>query len=172
MADQEMSQPTRPNHVAVEAVSFAPSTLTNDVHPLFFKKNFVGCSDEIYDEPLPALRLATKFVTHPACKRYWATLMFGKRVFDLDNPSSGHRIESLLTPSSEIAQRVDERLIQIAKNVQFDLFKYPQHPLNTWALFTGALVTQAANHLTSPHHLSMPSILLVAFTFNLAASKP
>ena len=78
--------------------------------------------------------------------------MFGKRVFDLDNPSSGHRIESLLDPSSELAQRVDERLIQIAKNVQFDLFKYPQHPLNTWALFTGALETQSGKPLdfTSP----------------------
>ena len=55
------------------------STLSNAIHPLFAYERFYECPMEIYDVLRPALSLASQFLLHPACAKYFHTLAFGNR---------------------------------------------------------------------------------------------
>lgn len=54
-------------------------TLDNEIHPIFRLENFHGCSDAIYEELKPALRLATMFLFSRGTFTFWHTLVFGDR---------------------------------------------------------------------------------------------
>ncbi|KAK7193875.1 uncharacterized protein CC84DRAFT_154807 [Paraphaeosphaeria sporulosa] len=55
------------------------STLDNEIHPIFRLENFHGCSDAIYEELKPALRLASLFLFSRGTFTFWHTLVFGDR---------------------------------------------------------------------------------------------
>lgn len=55
------------------------STLTNDIHPLLARARFDDTPDAIYDQLVPALRLASNFLTQPVCMQFWVTLAFAER---------------------------------------------------------------------------------------------
>ncbi|MCJ1303109.1 hypothetical protein MMC08_005916 [Hypocenomyce scalaris] len=67
---------------ALELKDAKPSNLDNEIHPLLSHDNFDDCPQEIYDQVMPACRLATMFLTKDVCMQYWVTLAHGKREVD------------------------------------------------------------------------------------------
>ena len=94
--------------------------LTNAIHPLFQRDAFDGCEDDVYEQFLPAVRLASMFLTHPTCAQYWVTLAFGERVIDSTMSTRmgrlQHRIPRDLKISTENARKVSQYLLEIGKN--------------------------------------------------------
>ena len=98
------------------------STLTNPVHPLFARKNFVDCPAEVYDTLKPALRLASMILLHCATSAYWHTAAFGKReVCSLNALRGEHsiRIRKDVPWSEDNARRFESHLTNIANHVRF-----------------------------------------------------
>lgn len=76
--------------ISADAVSLPncqPSTLSNPVHPLLARARFDDTPDTIYDQLVPALRLASSCLTQPACMQFWATLALGERKEDQEMSS-------------------------------------------------------------------------------------
>lgn len=67
---------------AVDMLKPRPSNLNNDIHPLYQRDAFHGCEDEIYEQFIPALRLASMWMTQPVCFQFWVTLANGNREVD------------------------------------------------------------------------------------------
>ena len=67
---------------AIDLKDCKPSNLADDIHPLFSRDSFDDTPDHIYDQLAPALRLATLFLSHPACMQFWVTLAKGERRVD------------------------------------------------------------------------------------------
>lgn len=67
---------------ALDMKDCRPSNLTNEIHSLFGRNRFDDCPDYIYDQFIPALRLATLFLTKPICFQFWVTVGLGTRKFD------------------------------------------------------------------------------------------
>ena len=67
---------------AVSLRNCRPSNLTNEIHPLLHRSRFDDTPDAIYDQLLPALRLATMFLTQPSCMQFWVTVALGPRIED------------------------------------------------------------------------------------------
>ena len=90
----------------LDLIDCHPSTLTNEIHPLFQQDNFDDCPEDIYTQLRPGLQLATKFLTTPACLQYWVTSVYGKREKDVANSEkhkehrSRIRLEVPLTTSN------------------------------------------------------------------------
>lgn len=78
-----------------------PSSLTNDIHPLFDRSCFDDTPDAIYDQLTPGLQLATLFLTQPVCMQFWVTLAMGKRRHDPEMSARDGR------PSQRIDQHVE-----------------------------------------------------------------
>jgi hypothetical protein len=149
--DDKMISPHRPSHPSqykrkwsgwqaeelrrsnsLDMVGCAPSDLNNPIHPIFRFDNFDRCPCVVYDQFLPALRLASQFITHPACARYWITLFFGLHHHDpiLTHQLgyNAYRLPKLEEFSPEAALRALQLFEQISHHVTFD-FK-PQLLLN------------------------------------------
>jgi hypothetical protein len=109
---------------ALDMCGCSPSNLTNDVHPIFSYDNFNRCKRDVYNQLLPALRLATQFLTHPGCARYWTTLFFG--IWQPDNALAQHlghpvyRIPKLADYSNDETSLALKMLKQIAEYTTFD----------------------------------------------------
>ena len=58
------------------------SNLTNDIHPLLARARFDDTPDAIYDQLIPALRLASYLLTQPVCMQFWVTLALAERKDD------------------------------------------------------------------------------------------
>ncbi|MCJ1471256.1 hypothetical protein MMC07_009904 [Pseudocyphellaria aurata] len=56
-----------------------PSTLSNAIHLLFAPKAWDNVSNTGYDSMIPALRLATRFISDPQLLHYWHALLHGPR---------------------------------------------------------------------------------------------
>lgn len=67
---------------AFDMLNPRPSNLTNEIHPLYTRDAFNGCEDEIYEQFIPALRLASMWMTQPICFQFWVTLANGQRMVD------------------------------------------------------------------------------------------
>lgn len=58
--------------------SFArPSTLTNEIHPLFVHSSWKDLSKADYDLIVPALRLSSRFITESRILHFWHAILFG-----------------------------------------------------------------------------------------------
>ncbi|KAA6407058.1 MAG: hypothetical protein FRX48_09124 [Lasallia pustulata] len=68
---------------ALDLEDAKPSNLDNEIHPLLSHDNFDDCPQEIYDQLMPACRLATMFLTKDVCMQYWVTVAMGKREVDI-----------------------------------------------------------------------------------------
>lgn len=86
---------------AVSLEHCRPSTLTNDIHPLFDRSCFDDVPDAIYDELVPGLQLATMFLTQRVCMQFWVTLAMGERSVD------GEMSEKIGKTSKRIQNHVD-----------------------------------------------------------------
>ncbi|KAL8825755.1 MAG: hypothetical protein Q9170_007673 [Blastenia crenularia] len=81
---------------ALELKDCKASSLTNEIHPLLSRDAFDDTPDHVYDQLVPGLRLATQFLSHPACMQFWVTLAKGERKMDHEMSrrcgNSRHRI--------------------------------------------------------------------------------
>ena len=97
-----------------------PSDLANKIHPLFDRNCFDDTPDAIYDELVPALRLATLFLTQPICMQFWVTLAMGHRSDDLEmsakNGKQSQRISSHVQLTAERARIVIEYIETVGKS--------------------------------------------------------
>lgn len=59
-----------------------PIPLDNDIHPLFRRSRWPGLQQEYHNLLLPALRIATKFMTEPSLLKWWKHTLFGRVAFD------------------------------------------------------------------------------------------
>ncbi|KAL8959427.1 MAG: hypothetical protein Q9193_003707 [Seirophora villosa] len=67
---------------AIDLKDCKGSNLTNEIHPLLRQDLFDDTPDHVYDQLIPGLRLATFFLSHPACMQFWITLAKGERRVD------------------------------------------------------------------------------------------
>ncbi|KAL8935112.1 MAG: hypothetical protein Q9211_004870, partial [Gyalolechia sp. 1 TL-2023] len=67
---------------AIDLKDCKPSNLANEVHLLLGRDAFDDTPDHVYDQLAPGLRLATFFLSHPACMQFWVTLAKGDRRVD------------------------------------------------------------------------------------------
>ncbi|KAL9578263.1 MAG: hypothetical protein Q9212_005828 [Teloschistes hypoglaucus] len=58
------------------------SDLDDEIHPLLQRDSFDDTPDHVYDQLVPGLRLATRFLSHPSCMQFWVTLAKGERRVD------------------------------------------------------------------------------------------
>ena len=86
------------------------SNLKNKIHPLFDRSCFDDTPDAIYDQLVPALQLATLFLTQPICMQFWVTLAMGERKTDTEmsakNGKLSQRINSHVKLTAERARTV------------------------------------------------------------------
>ena len=64
---------------AIDILDCQPSNLSGEIHPLFQRDNFDDCPDRVYDQLLPGLQLATRFITSSKLLQYWITITLGER---------------------------------------------------------------------------------------------
>ena len=69
---------------AIDLLDCQPSNLLGEVHPVFQRDNFDDCSDGVYDQLLPGLRLATKLISTSPLLQHWMTTLYGERKQTLD----------------------------------------------------------------------------------------
>ncbi|KAL9598570.1 MAG: hypothetical protein Q9219_004401 [cf. Caloplaca sp. 3 TL-2023] len=67
---------------AIDLKNCKASNLDNQIHPLLSPDAFDDTPDHVYDQLVPGLRLATYFLSHPACMQFWVTLAKGERRVD------------------------------------------------------------------------------------------
>ena len=107
-----------------------PSNLTNAIHPLFDRACFDDTPDAIYDELMPALRLATLFLTQPICMQFWVTLAMGHRSNDAEmsakNGKQSQRIRKHVELTAEKARVVIEHIKGIGKSKLIH-FRFNRH---------------------------------------------
>ena len=104
---------------AVSLENCQPSCLANDIHPLLARARFDDTPDAIYDQLMPALRLASMFLTQPACMQFWVTLALAER---RDDPQTSQkygrrcqRIDGHVQMTEENTMGVVKQLEDIAK---------------------------------------------------------
>lgn len=105
---------------AVHLDDCRPSNLTIDIHPLFDRSCFDDTPDAIYDQLIPALKLATMFLTQPICMQFWVTLAMGYRREDAEmsahNGKQCRRIDSHIELTQERAHAMIERIITLGRS--------------------------------------------------------
>lgn len=105
---------------AVHLEGCKPSSLTNDIHPLFDRSNFDDTPDAIYDQLIPGLQLATMFLTQKICMQFWVTLALGDRRDDAEmtsrNGKLSQRIDKHVGLTEERARTVIEHINAIGKS--------------------------------------------------------
>jgi hypothetical protein len=110
---------------AVHLEDCRPSNLRNAIHPLFDRSCFDDTPDAIYDQLIPALQLATMFLTQPICMQFWVTLALGYRRDDAEmsayNGKQCQRIDSHLELTQERAHAMIKRILALGRSklIQF-----------------------------------------------------
>ena len=103
----------RPTEVMASGALNCFPLRTNDlsyaVHRIFRFENFINCERKVYEELTPALRLASIWLTHPSCRSFFLTILFGKRYIDAE--------ETLKRKS--LTTRVDR--FEVAPNDQLEI---------------------------------------------------
>ncbi|KAL8921026.1 MAG: hypothetical protein Q9208_005917 [Pyrenodesmia sp. 3 TL-2023] len=97
---------------AIDLKDCKDSNLTNAIHPLLARDCFDDTPDHVYDQLIPGLRLATFFLSHPACMQFWVTLAKGERRVDHEMSrrcgNTRHRISRNVPMSKENVREVIE----------------------------------------------------------------
>ncbi|KAG7006643.1 hypothetical protein G7Y79_00013g034150 [Physcia stellaris] len=92
-------------------------TLKNEIHPLFQRNAFDGCEDDVYAQFIPALRLASMFMTHPTCSRFWITLAWGERTVDETMTSRMGRLQHRILKDVEISPEKATKVTDYIRNI-------------------------------------------------------
>ena len=100
---------------AIFTYDFKPSDLSNDIHPLLSRSHFDDTPDKIYDQLVPALRLASMCLTQPACMQFWVTLALGKRKPD---HTMSKKYQTYCERINSHVQVTDENIALVAKELE------------------------------------------------------
>ncbi|MCJ1257587.1 hypothetical protein MMC24_005413 [Lignoscripta atroalba] len=132
---------------ALDLPNCRPSNLSNEIHPLFDRARFDDCPDHIYDSLIPGFRLATMFLTKPACFQYLITSTFGIREDELElQRRTGRpfkRISADVPVTADHVARVNELLTSLGKKTSLhyyflprlsDQFAYEEKPVNCFGI--------------------------------------
>lgn len=107
------------------------------IHPVFREENFHGCSDDVYYQLEPALRLSTRLLLSKGTSSFWHTLMFGKREFCVSTSArknqNCYRIRSDTSWTEEWANAFKERLDKFAGQVHFFFHTTPMQNYGSYA---------------------------------------
>ncbi|KAL8715193.1 MAG: hypothetical protein Q9220_001151 [cf. Caloplaca sp. 1 TL-2023] len=110
---------------AIDLKDCKASSLANDIHPLLDRDCFDDTPDRIYDQLVPGLRLATLFLSHPACMQFWVTLARGERRVDHEMSrrcgKTRHRISRNVAMTKENVKEVTRYMEDLghAKAIHF-----------------------------------------------------
>lgn len=102
---------------ALDLKDCRPSNLTNKIHSLFGRNRFDDCPDYIYDQFIPALRLATLFLTKPSCFQFWVTVGLGKREFDEEGTRRCGYATERIEKNVPMTEENTDRLINYIKEL-------------------------------------------------------
>lgn len=91
--------------------------LTNEIHPLFQRNAFDGCEDEVYEQFLPGLRLASMFLTQPTCSHFWVTLAWGERFIDQQMTNRMGRLQHRIPKDSKVTADSAIKVIEYIQNI-------------------------------------------------------
>ncbi|MCJ1372163.1 hypothetical protein MMC20_003385 [Loxospora ochrophaea] len=115
-----------------------PSSLNNKLHPFFHRDRFDDCSDGVYEQLIPGLRLATMFLTTPGCLQYWITAMFGERKDDYEMSSQKgrpcQRISSDVDLTLQNARTIMDHFDFLARNDAIHFIFSPESRRFAWGL--------------------------------------
>ncbi|KAI4156997.1 MAG: hypothetical protein L6R39_000860 [Caloplaca ligustica] len=104
---------------AIDLKDCKDSGLTIEIHPLLRRDCFDDTPDHIYDQLIPGLRLATLFLSHPACMQFWVTLAKGERRVDHEMSrrcgKTRHRISRNVPMTKENTTEVIEYMKKLGK---------------------------------------------------------
>ena len=78
---------------ALECHPCRPNDLVNPIHKLFRFSNFTNCDAGIYEALKPALRLASLWISHPSCRSFFTTVMFGQRTIDMERTLESKKLQ-------------------------------------------------------------------------------
>jgi hypothetical protein len=99
---------------ATELVGLKPSNLTHEIHPILRRGMWHDIPDDVYEVLLPGLRLATRFLWHPACVSHWLAVFYGDQVIDPDASAKKGapvvRIPNRVEFSYELAERLQREV--------------------------------------------------------------
>ena len=93
------------------------SNLDNGIHPLLQRSRFDDTPDAIYDQFIPALRLATMFLTQPVCMQFWVTVALGKRCDDSEMSNKYGRKCQRIANHVEMTKENTRRVIAHLKDL-------------------------------------------------------
>lgn len=124
---------------ALSCVPCRRNDLINPVHPIFRYENFINCDRKVYDELLPAFRLATNWLMHSACRYFWTTLLWGRRVIDtgktMELGQLTFRISRFnMKPTEQNSRLYELYLNQLASRISFTFSKRVWHDHSAYGL--------------------------------------
>ena len=116
LRDARVVQGFRPEDVnsngAVCLAECPPSTLSNDIHPIFDRSSFDDTPDAIYDQLVPGLQLATHFLTQPVCMQFWVTLAMGHRSNDPEMSAINGKLSQRIARHVELTEERAKTVLQ------------------------------------------------------------
>ncbi|KAL9017269.1 MAG: hypothetical protein Q9185_005390 [Variospora sp. 1 TL-2023] len=155
---------------AIDLKDCKGSNLTNEIHPLLRRDNFDDTPDHVYDQLIPGLRLATFFLSHPACMQFWTTLAKGER--RVDHEMSGrcgktrHRISRNVPMTKENASEVIQYMKKLGEAQAIHFTFIPGLAFEGDAAFGTARTVcdfqseEFKDHQRGGHHLQSSNIRL------------
>ena len=102
---------------AIDMLNPRPSNLTNEIHPLYQRDAFQGCEDEIYEQFIPALRLASMWMTQPVCCQFWVTLSNGDREVDKTMSQRFGRLQHRIHRDAPLTQKTASETIAYIRSI-------------------------------------------------------
>ncbi|KAA8627677.1 hypothetical protein TUN199_04805 [Pyrenophora tritici-repentis] len=107
------------NNYFSDSVPSEDEMLNNDIHPIFDKSNWVvgfDDFDEWYTTVMPALQLASMFISHPHMLKFWIHLKYGRPGFE--NGWVGV-VEDPMEHDPDVVEKIKDELLQVARKVKF-----------------------------------------------------
>ena len=105
---------------AVDMLGPRLPNLTNEIHPLYQRDAFTGCEDEVYEQFLPALRLASLWMTQPICFQFWVTLAMGHREVDETMSSRFNRLQHRIRNDAPLTKEDALGVIKYIREISKD----------------------------------------------------
>ena len=105
---------------AVDMLNPRQPNLVNDIHPLYQRDAFNGCEDEVYEQFVPALRLASMWMTQPICFQFWVTLARGHRQVDETMSSRFGRLQHRIRHDVPLTRKDAVEVMNYIKEISKD----------------------------------------------------
>lgn len=102
---------------AIDLKDCKESNLTNEIHPLLGRDCFDDTPDHVYDQLIPGLRLATFFLSHPACMQFWITLAKGERRVDEEMSRRCGKTRHRISRNAPMTEEMTTEVIEYMRNL-------------------------------------------------------